>query len=301
MRIYPVTSSIIIRESEERTDARLLYKDNPLANPYRNFFNEPYILKSYPLIQGVIEDLNFHVVIQKEGNIKITEQYRTLPISVKVVSPDDVVPASFIFEVIDENTFACLDLEEKAADRNTFNFGDTINCKSNTLVVKKEGDVSRIRGDRYIVNILNPERVASSYIARLKVDWALQGASVVDLSINGPIPSKEIDFLTKLIENYQEYDLNKKNQAAERSIRFIDGQLNVIGDSLAFFERQLQRFKKQNVLTDLSDETVRLYQEIEQLEKQKVDLQVSESYYQYLEKYLQEGRDMDQVILPSSI
>ena len=101
-------------------------------------------------------------------------------------------------------------------------------------------------------------------------------------------------FLPKLIENYQEYDLNKKNQAAERSIRFIDGQLNVIGDSLAFSNVSCSD-SKSKMCWPTSDETVRLYREDWTAGETKVDTQVSESYYQYLEKYLQEGRDMDQL------
>jgi len=74
-RIYPVSMSIIIQESEETgARAEILY-NNPLINPYRNFFNELYILKSYPLIQEVVEDLSFPIVIMEEGNVKTTERY----------------------------------------------------------------------------------------------------------------------------------------------------------------------------------------------------------------------------------
>src|SRR5258708_1728522 len=49
VRIYPVTASMVIREREETSGGELLYS-NSLVNPYRNYLNEPYIIRSYPLI-----------------------------------------------------------------------------------------------------------------------------------------------------------------------------------------------------------------------------------------------------------
>lgn len=296
-RIFPVKASMIIRESEEIAGARLLY-NNPLANPYRNFLNEPYILRSYPLIQAVIEDLNFQVVIQKQGNIKTTEQYNRLPVEIKNISAESGT-GSFLLEVIDERTFRCMTEEGKG--NKTYQFGDTIRCAGDSMIVIKTGTVASLIGEQLRVQYYDPSIIASSYIGRMKVDWALQGASVINLEINGAIPQKEIDFINQLISNYQAYDLEKKNQAASRSIAFIDNQLQLIGDSLAVFERQLQAFKQRNVVTEMGEETMRLYQELETLEAKKVDLLVAGNYYDYLQKYLTSGQAGEQVILPSSM
>src|SRR5690349_7031275 len=47
-KVYPITASIIIKETEENAEGKLLY-NNPLVNFYRNYLNELYIIKSYPL------------------------------------------------------------------------------------------------------------------------------------------------------------------------------------------------------------------------------------------------------------
>ena len=78
-RIYPVSASIIIREKEETSGAELLYK-NALVDQYRNYLNEPYIIRSYQLIQRVVEELNFNVSFYREGYVLTTEAYNFLPI-----------------------------------------------------------------------------------------------------------------------------------------------------------------------------------------------------------------------------
>jgi capsular polysaccharide biosynthesis protein len=65
-RVYPVSASIIIKEMQEMGGAELLYK-NALIDPYRNYLNEPYIIRSYPLMEKVVKELNFHISFYREG------------------------------------------------------------------------------------------------------------------------------------------------------------------------------------------------------------------------------------------
>lgn len=296
-RIYPVTASIIIRESQERADARFIY-NNPLANPYRNFFNELYMIKSVPLVEKVVTDLNFNVIIQKEGNFKTSEQYRLLPIQLRVQGPS--TRADFVLEIVDENTFTC-SAEEPGSAGNSFRFNEWAECANTRFIISKLVGIEKLIGARYNVHILPVETVALAYINKLNVSWAEQGASVVNLAINGAISQKEVDFLNQLVLRYQQSDMDKKNQAASRSIEFIDAQLKLIGDSLAYFEWQLQDFKKKNIVTDLGAESLRLYEQVQLLEQQRVKLITAKNYYSYLENYLGAETAYDKAILPTSI
>ncbi|MCZ8216822.1 MAG: capsular biosynthesis protein, partial [Cyclobacteriaceae bacterium] len=96
-------------------------------------------------------------------------------------------------------------------------------------------------------------------------------------------------------------NLNKKIQAASRTIDFINQQLEGIRDSLRTAERQMQVFKDNNVMTDLSAEALRLYQKLEGFETQKTELVVKSNYYNYLQNYITEDENLDQIILPSSV
>src|SRR3546814_15041027 len=75
------------------------------------------------------------------------------------------------------------------------------------------------------------------------VSWAEISAWVINLSINGPNPTKDIDFLKGLIVKYQQSDENKKKQSASNAIAFITDQLDTISNSLQKVEMQLERFK----------------------------------------------------------
>jgi len=295
-RIYPVTSSIIIREYAENADAKFLY-NNPLVNSYRNYFNEPYIIRSYPLITQVVEDLNFHVTVVKQGEIKGTEQYNSLPFRVKLKNKQR--PTTLRLEYTGENKFICSTSDGDKV--NEFRVGDSVECQGVKFIVEQNGDMSKLKGGQYMVQFRNPVDVASGYIGKLKVTWALPGSSVVNLDINGAIPQKEIDFLNKLIEYYQRYDLEKKNLAASRSLLFIDDQLKRTGDSLRSIESTLESFKRMNFVTDIEAEAKELYDQLQVLSEQRAVVVYSENYYNYLDEYLKTGKAREQVILPSSV
>src|SRR5260370_27286839 len=125
VRIYPVAASIVIREKEEASGAELLYS-NALVNPYRNYLNEPYIIRSYPLIEKVVEELNFEVAFFQEGNIKTTDVYG-LPVKVKLLTKNGSYGASLVFKVLDEKSYSIKKAEDKDRSKEmVFRFNDSI-------------------------------------------------------------------------------------------------------------------------------------------------------------------------------
>src|SRR5690606_11224777 len=88
---------------------------------------------------------------------------------------------------------------------------------------------------------------------------------------------------------------------ATRAIEFITTQLGHISDSLQRVELQVERFKDQNIITDLSAETMRLYQKLENYELEKAKLEMRKNYYDYIFTYIERGENLDQILLPTSV
>lgn len=302
-RIYPTTASLIVKEAEDISGGDLIY-NNPLVNFRRNYLNELYIIKSYPLIQRVIEDLNFDVLFYRQGSILSTESYNDLPFAVFADRSKSVKVCSFKLTVLDENEFRLDPLDENENLKSqTFAFTDSISYGDfkGRMSINEPGRMKQLEGESLIFNYVPSSTLTQSYMAQLKAEWAEEGAGVVNLSINGPNPRKSKDFLAGLIARYQDLDLENKNVAASRAVDFITDQLVGISDSLAKVEMQLETFKSKNVVTNLSEEAVRLFQKIEVFEEERMKYNVARNYYKYLIDYLQKESVSDQVILPSSV
>jgi capsular exopolysaccharide synthesis family protein len=160
--------------------------------------------------------------------------------------------------------------------------------------------VSELSSKSFVVRFNDPLSLAKSYSNRLKIGWAMAGSSVVDLEINGSVVQKEIDFLSKFIERYQDYDVEKKNKMVARAITFLDNQLGVIGDSLKHYEDQVEDFKRRNVITELAGETNRLYLKLQDYESQKFQYRLLDNYFTYISDLLDQNQ-YEGIFTPQSV
>jgi capsular exopolysaccharide synthesis family protein len=303
-RVYPVSASILIREVQEIGGAEFVYK-NALVDQYRNYLNEPYIIRSYPLIEKVVEDLNLHVSFYREGYFMTTEAYNYIPVKAAWCNPNGIRAGSFIFTLVDEKSYTLSHFtEDQSAKPTVFPLNDSIVFEDYSLCINKipNRSIESYVGVPFMLVIQNPQSIIESYIGRLNVEWAEVGSGVINLSLVGTNPEKEIDFLNSLITTYRDLDLDRKNETAERTIDFIKSQLVDIKDSLRVVEYQLEKFGNSSRIKDMSAEAQRLLAKVEGFEMQKTELLIRENYYDYLDKYMnEEGDQMNQVILPSSI
>lgn len=304
-RIYPVKASIIILQSEENAGSKFLY-NNELVSPFRNYFNELYIMRSYPLLEKVVKELNFDVSYYREGNIKTTEYYDTnFPIEIKIIPGANMPYGRAINLAINPDETFSIDLlleDDKISDRTFKNlaFNDTIAINGYSLVFRKRGDLKDLKGQLFLVRFNNPFNLARAYSARLVVNWAGAGASVVDLEVKGEVPEKEMNFLSKFIEKYQEYDIEKKNKMATMALKFLDSQIRFMGDSLNLLEDKVENFKRRNIITNLGTETNRLYLKVQGLEEQRFNFRLKENYYNYIVSLLANEK-YDGIFTPSSV
>ncbi len=303
--VYKISASMLIRESQEKGGAELLYKSG-LISPYRNYLNEPYIIRSYPLIEKVVRDLNFNISFYQKGYIMTSEIYGNWPIKVESCRPYDMKTGKLVFRIVDQNHYSLALPEDDKEDQHsqTFSFGDSISYMDFNLCFRNiGGDALKKRiGDPFDLIIQSPTAVAGSYIARLGVEWAELGSGVVKLSITGTNAEKERDFLSALISTYSDQDLKRKNETAARTIKFIQQQLKEIKDSLRLVEFDLERFGNKGRMKDMSFDAQQLLTRVENIEKQKSELAIKQNYYHYLDNYLAQGEEsMNQIVLPSSL
>lgn len=304
-RVYTLRASIIIKENQEAGQTAELLYNNPLVNSYRNFLNEPYIIRSYPLLQQVIDSLGYAVIFKKQGNIKTTE-IDNLPFLVSGnKTGNNYLVAKYILKLTSSEKFSLVDISQDGEDENlkvvNGEFNIPIKLKGYNITFKAIDSTNDIIGEEYFLDFKDGLDVAKSYSSKLSVEWAEEGASVVNLKLNGELPNKEIAFLKKLIELYTLRDLNQKREAASNSKQFIDQQLAYISDSLKKIETQLQLFKDENTVVDIDVEAQRILSKITILEKSKSEYIVRKNYFNYLEDYLEKPDQKQQVILPSSI
>ena len=139
------------------------------------------------------------------------------------------------------------------------------------------------------------------YVSKLDINPVSKESSVLRLTIEGPDIKRNIDYLNKLTDLYLLQGLEAKNKMATNTIRFIDQQINRVNDSLDIIEKELKNFKEQNPELDIFDKEFGTFFQKQKVENNILESQVHLSYYNELLVYLEQSKDIEEIISPTSL
>ncbi len=99
------------------------------------------------------------------------------------------------------------------------------------------------------------QSLISDFSSRLNFGYVVEGSSVLRISMVSETPERDIDFINKLCETFLADNLERKNEAANKTIKFIEGQLNAVSKSLVVSEGEITDFRQSNKIVDVSSHT----------------------------------------------
>ena len=308
-RVYPVGMSLLIRSKNDVGNSAAMLYSNPMVDAIPNHYDQAHLIKADPLLQKVIEKVNFKISYFQEGNIKTSEYYPGLPIHFVAEAEGESLPygSSFLIQISSESHFYFKekrpdDTKELAAV-DLHAFGEPVKMGNSTFRVVKGKDfkVTNFYQEPLVVHFSHPAAVAGGYSGRLNVRWVERGSGILNLSIHGTTPQKEVDFLNTLAETFIEQDVQEKSQNASKTINFINEQLAEISDSLFKVENLLEQFKEKNYKATLSEKSNGIFERLQELEGDRALQGLRLRYYDYLIGYIRKGKGDSEVVVPASI
>jgi capsular exopolysaccharide synthesis family protein len=153
----------------------------------------------------------------------------------------------------------------------------------------------------YYFTINSLDDVTSYWRNLLIHEQITEKSNITKLSLTTSVPRKGIEFLKSLNNVYIQNDLKKKNLLGQKTIEFIDFQLQGITDSLRTAESDLEKFRGRSEVIDIGSASNNLVQQLNNLEEKQSQLQVQTKYYQYIADYMSKNDDVSDVVAPSSV
>ena len=308
--IYTVSSTLLIKDTQfggGTTDISSIF---PATNAFRseqNLKNEIGILKSFSLNYRVMKELpSFHVAYVSVGKrgIAETRMYKNTPF---IVIYDSLEKQSFgvpvKIRILSADSYR-LEIDGKNGFSKTMSFGERFDERGFDFKIIRNGRYFSYDPDasnRYYFYFVSPYSLANQYRGKLSISPIEEEATLVTISVNGPVPEQEADYLNKLMEEYLQQGLDVKNQTAEKTIEFIDGQISLIADSLKKIENTLENFKLANRLIDLSREGTMIQDRLETYEKERSSLVLQKKYYEYLKEYIDSRNETGDIVSPGAM
>jgi tyrosine-protein kinase Etk/Wzc len=305
---YRVTSSLLIEEDKKGGSlpgADQLLQGFGLRPGMQNLDNQILILSSWSLIGRTLDSLPFSTEYYQRGRVKKATLYPKQPIKVIQDSvgtlPYDI---EFKFTYLGKNKFSLNASFNRSFSLNKeATFGDKIELKNGSFRIicnDYKWFTDHLEMDIYFI-LRSKAAQQEDYRKRLKVKPATRDATIVNLSLEGLNKDMDIDFLNKLAALFINYNLDKKNKEANRTIEFIDKQLVGITDSLSITEANLQKFRSRKMVMNLSAQGQVIIDQAMKLENDKARLVIESNYYNYLAEYLSKDNIGEVPIAPATM
>ena len=275
--------------------------------------NEIEVLRSKTLVKEVVNYLNLYVTYQDDDQIPSKELYKTSPVQVSMIPQEaEKLKENIIIEMVVQPQ-GSLDVNVKMEDKEIqkhfeklpailptdqgtlsfFQATDSISSKKNEEVSSPVQDVRHITA-----TISQPMNVARGYCENLSIEPTSKTTSVVTVSLKNSSLQRGQDFINQLLEMYNRNTNNDKNEIAQKTAEFIDERIGIISKELGSTEADLETFKRDAGITDLSSDAQIALTGNAEYEKKQVENRTQISLVEDLKKYL--GHN-EYEILPSNV
>lgn len=320
--VYSVTSSILIKSGNNQPGGRSTTENDFLfSNIFggnQNFQNELWILRSYPIVEKTVKNLDLSVTYYEKGNFNYYEAYKDVPFKVSILS-DHPQPDGIMISIrfIDNDNFVLLAKSRKATFRNFDNNIKSHQKKKWSLNRKgKIGELIETPDLAFIIESVNTDSInterrfgfkfrtipsLSSMVERsLEFSMVDRQATVIKINLRTESMAKGVDILNELMNVYSDQNLERKNHLATITVDYIEKQLSEISDSLSIAENNLQQFRSSRQLLNIADQTTGISEQYMDLQNQLAEMVSRKRYFDYVSDLLDQN-NFTNMMLPASI
>jgi len=272
---FKIGATIILRdENNSSLGAENIIEGLELFAGKNNLENEIGVLKSYSLTRQAVLNSNLEISYFSKSFFKVTERFTEFPFSVELNrEKNQATGVRFFVKSTSDSTFT-IDFDSDEFDYYNFKteksvknfnnsriqgkvdgvFGKPVEIEGLAVTLhKKDYNASVIQQDESVFFVINNlEDVIENYRKEIIIQPINQEASILNLQLERPCIDKEILFLNNLCKCFIERGLSEKNEVAVGTIKFIEEQLSLVNDSLGQSENELQNYRENNEVSDLS-------------------------------------------------
>lgn len=298
---YLSSGTIIIKEYTNSYGSQALMQGFGVDAGYKNVNNQVIMLSSYDLMCRVVDSLPFmQVDYITQGRFRTRNIYHATPV---LVEPVMVNPYAYgiLFEITlkEDGTFRIESTSEDFPLAVEAHYGEPV--RSSLFEATVWPTENMVQSGKLYFRFRDKASLVADFSSRLNLSFVTEGSSVLSLSLVSETPARDCEFIDKLSQLYLEDNLNRKNDVADNSIRFINQQLDLLQKSLTVSEGAMTNFRQENKFVDVSSYASTLMQKMENYDAQEMALRLKETYLDYLTNYLQTTMAEGNVVAPSSL
>lgn len=316
--VYNISATVLIKDDKKggNTGGMAGLEElglSGLISSSQNIDNELEVLRSKTLVKEVVNQLNLYVSYTDEDEFPSKNMYKTSPVIVSLIPQEAEKLSDPMIVEMSLYPQGSLDVGVTIGDKEYqkhfeklpavfpmdegtlafFQSPDSLMANKDTT---EESSAQNVR--RITAKINSPMKVARVYCENLTIEPTSKTTSVAVISLKNSSLQRGQDFINQLLEMYNRNTNNDKNEIAQKTAEFIDERIDIISKELGNTEANLENFKRNAGITDLTSEAQIALTGNAEYEKKRVENRTQISLLEDLRKYI---RGNEYEVLPSNV
>ncbi|SOD91647.1 GumC family protein [Spirosoma fluviale] len=289
--IYQVSAALLIKKEDKGMIGDDIIKSENSKPSEKNIENEIETLKSRTLIQRVVDDLNLNIAYFQKGDVRDDEEiFDSSPIHVNVIKLNPTAYyAPVSVHILNPKQYELLD--EEGNKKGEYNFNQVAKSDYGTFNVTYIDSLYNPEKNVIKVAFYDKESTIQQYQGAVKVELNNQKSTVLKLGMETSVPSKGKAILAKLMDEYTFAVLTDKNKEAASTMQFIDERLRMITGELGNVEKNVESYKSEAGITDLSAEGNLFLESVKDNDARLNDVDIQLKMLSGVERYLRSSQD----------
>ena len=267
--IYRIQASLLLQDEKRGNTQTNPLKELEVYAPKKVVENELEVLKSSTLMDQVVAKLHLDARYFRQTAFGKREIYTESPVWMLVESP---TPALYKKPL----TLQFLTDKTVRIDAQTYPLNQRIQTPYGSLRILTRQPVGP-KTESVLIQAMPPADAAGMYISNLKVEPTSKTSTVIRLTLEDAVPQKGEAILNTLIGAYNQAAVTDKNKVAANTLQFVEKRLRMVSGELAAVEKNVEQYKSEKGITDLSAQAESLLQTTERNDAQlnQVNIQLA--------------------------
>lgn len=212
--------------------------------------NEIEMIKSYQLMERVVNNLNLTTSYYSVGLFTTVELWNNQPFTVNwLLTKEELQNKSIRFEIqIVDGGYEVLNGKTKSS-LIKFNDVHIISGIPFKLLPKKGLDVNVLDGKKFAFQLQPTRTVALGLSASINVSTLANQSDILSISLTGPNTKKIEATINEIVKQFDLDGIKDRQLVSQRTIDFVNNRFDFLGKQLDSIENDKEKYKRDNGLT----------------------------------------------------
>lgn len=303
-KIYTRSAQVMVQDYDAKpSGVAAALSDVGLFTTPTNVANELLAFQSPALIGDVIERLDLRAnYVYRKGlrpislygdslvlDVVFPDVTNTQGVSMKMKIAGDKVEVS-------DMRFNKIESDDKIAVA----LGDTVKTIAGRMIINAGPNYRKDFDETINFSFNSMSAAIAAYQAKLTEALSNDDATVIDFTIKDDNVQRADDFLTTIIDIYNEKWVDQKEQMAVATSNFINERLNVIERELGHVDSDIAAYKSEHLVPDVQAASEMYMANANENTKRQLDVQTQIDITRYLLEYMQAPENRGK-LLPANL